>query len=100
VKRSRTDEDSAFAVILILDEVDTMFGSKGLEEAFEKLAGWARDEETTFSLIGISNSVNNNKTSRMFEFGMVSTCWFFTVSLSCLEADDLFTFFFTLLILV
>ncbi|KAL3916194.1 MAG: hypothetical protein SGILL_005289, partial [Bacillariaceae sp.] len=70
VRRSTNDEDSSFAVILILDEVDTMFGSKGLEDALKELAGRARDESTVLSLIGISNSINNSKTSRMLEFGM------------------------------
>ncbi|KAL3939909.1 MAG: hypothetical protein SGARI_001196 [Bacillariaceae sp.] len=64
------DADSSFAVIVILDEVDTMFGSQTLEGAFETLSGWAKDEGSVVSLIGISNSVNNSKSHRMLEYGM------------------------------
>jgi Cdc6-like AAA superfamily ATPase len=74
VKNFRRPADSAAgsAVIVILDEIDTLMGSKGTEDALAKLCDWARDESQRLSLIGISNAVNNPKSMRLFEYGIVS----------------------------
>jgi AAA domain len=66
------DESTSFAAIVVLDEVDNLVGSSRSEDILETLSCLAKDEKTVLSLIGISNSVHNKKTHRMFEFGMVS----------------------------
>jgi hypothetical protein len=66
------DDAADRAIILILDEVDTLMGSKGTEDALKKLCDWAQDESQRLSLIGISNAVNNPKSMRLFEYGIVS----------------------------
>lgn len=70
LKRSSNDENNA-AVILILDEVDQLLGSKGTESILKQLSSWAKDENYVLSIIGISNAVFNSKTNRLKMYGMV-----------------------------
>ena len=65
-----SDSAADRAIILILDEVDTLMGSNGTEGALRKLCDWAIDESQRLSMIGISNAVNNSKSMRLFEYGM------------------------------
>jgi hypothetical protein len=65
------DDSNAFAMILILDEVDTLIGSSGTEEFLRTLSGWAKDPDNILSLIGISNAINDSRTRRLLEYGMV-----------------------------
>ncbi|KAG7344283.1 AAA domain containing protein [Nitzschia inconspicua] len=64
------DIAASSAMILILDEVDTLIGSKKSEDFFKMVSSWAQDENTQLSLIGISNSIHNKNTSRLVEYGM------------------------------
>jgi len=72
LKRSKNEELNSVK-ILVLDEVDQMLGSKGSESILKQLSSWAKDENYTLSIIGISNAVFNNKTDRLREYGMVSS---------------------------
>ena len=82
LKRPANVEDSTkAAVILILDEIDLLVASKGAgnhssgtEEFLRTLLDWVSDERMRFSLIGISNSVENYKARRLSALGMVSFC--------------------------
>ena len=76
---SNTNKSKRAAIFLILDEIDLLVASKGQgqsktgsEEFLRTLLSWASDESTLFSLIGISNSVENYQTRRLNQLGMVS----------------------------
>ena len=58
-------------LILVLDEMDSMLDLKDKRELLKKLTGYANDPENRFILIGISNSLMNNKFARMQEIGQV-----------------------------
>jgi hypothetical protein len=72
LKRSANDDKNS-AKILILDEVDQLLGSKGMESILKQLSSWAKDEGYLLSIIGISNAVYNTKTNRLMEYGMVGS---------------------------
>ena len=72
LKRSNNSDANA-AIILILDEVDQLLGSKGTEAILKQLSNWARDDSYVLSIIGISNAVYNSRTDRLREYGMVSS---------------------------
>jgi hypothetical protein len=70
--RSSSDDAPNFAMILILDEIDVLVGNAGTEGCLKTLLSWASDENKLLSVIGISNSINDKKSHRLFELGMVS----------------------------
>ena len=61
-------------VVLILDEVDMLFKQHaGIGETwFKTLVDWAENKELRFSMIGISNCVNDVNSERIRELGHVS----------------------------
>ena len=61
-------------VVLILDEIDMLFKQHGVVggECFKTLVYWAESRELKLSLIGISNSVNDDNATRVRELGNVS----------------------------
>ncbi len=61
-------------VILILDEIDMLFKEHGGagETWFRTLVEWAEDRELRFSMIGISNCVNDVNSARVRDIGHVS----------------------------
>ena len=61
-------------VVLIVDELDMLFKQHGGigETWFKTLVSWAEDREMRFSMIGISNCVNDVDSSRVRELGHVS----------------------------
>jgi len=61
-------------VVLIVDEIDMLFKQHGGigETWFKTLVSWAEDKEMRFSMIGISNCVNDVNSSRVRELGHVS----------------------------
>lgn len=67
-----SDKDKGFAMILILDEIDLMVGHAGTESCLSTLTTWAADSKTQLSIIGISNSVQDSKSRRLYDVGMVS----------------------------
>jgi len=69
LKRSPNDAKNA-ATILILDEVDQLIGKKGTERILSELFKWAKDENNVLSVIGISNAIWNEKTTRLQEYGL------------------------------
>jgi Cdc6-like AAA superfamily ATPase len=71
VKRSKNAEKSA--VILVIDEIDLLVSSDKSENFLSTLLGWASNEQMTFGIIGISNSVDNSKARRLHNLGVVST---------------------------
>jgi len=62
------------AVVLVLDEIDMMFKQLGgiAETWFQTLVDWAEDKQMRFSMIGISNCVNDINATRIRELGHVS----------------------------
>jgi Cdc6-like AAA superfamily ATPase len=60
-------------VVLVVDEIDMLFKQHGGigETWFKTLVSWAEDKEMRFSLIGISNCVNDNDSARVRELGHV-----------------------------
>eukprot|EP00571_Detonula_confervacea_P013426 CAMPEP_0172305654 /NCGR_PEP_ID=MMETSP1058-20130122/6909_1 /TAXON_ID=83371 /ORGANISM="Detonula confervacea, Strain CCMP 353" /LENGTH=105 /DNA_ID=CAMNT_0013017323 /DNA_START=25 /DNA_END=338 /DNA_ORIENTATION=+ len=58
-------------VVLILDEIDMPFKHhKGIGETwFRTLIHWAEDKEMCFSMIGISNCINDANATRIRELG-------------------------------
>ena len=58
-------------VILIVDEIDMLFKQHGGvgETWFKMLISWAEDKDMRFSLIGISNCVNDTNSTRVRELG-------------------------------
>lgn len=58
-------------VVLIVDEIDMLFKQHGGvgETVFKMLISWAEDKEMRFSLIGISNCVNDTNSTRVRELG-------------------------------
>jgi len=69
LKRSPNDAKNA-ATILILDEVDQLIGKKGTERILSELFKWSKDENNVLSVIGISNAIWNEKTTRLQEYGL------------------------------
>jgi Cdc6-like AAA superfamily ATPase len=67
-----TEATTRSAFILILDEVDLLISSKGLEGYLRTLLSLASNENTYLSVIGIANSVDNQKARRLNELGFVS----------------------------
>lgn len=62
-------------VVMVLDEIDMMFkrhGGTG-ETCLKTLIGWAERTELKFSMIGISNCVNDSNATRVRELGHVSS---------------------------
>ena len=61
-------------VVLIVDEIDMLFKqNEGVGETwFKTLVSWAEDRDMRFSMIGISNCVNDNDSTRVRELGHVS----------------------------
>lgn len=61
-------------LVLVLDEIDMFFKKRdGNGEAwFRTLTSWAEDKQLCFSMIGISNSVNDTYSTRIREIGHVS----------------------------
>lgn len=65
-------------LVLVLDEIDMLFKNhegKG-EDWFKELVRWAEDKELKFSMIGISNCVNDDSANRVRDFGHVSRTFF------------------------
>merc|ERR1712194_921507 len=58
-------------LVLVLDEIDMLFKSHGgiAETWFKTLVAWAEDKTMCFSMIGISNCVNDNNATRIRELG-------------------------------
>jgi len=58
-------------MVLVVDEIDMLFKSHGSsgEEWFSTLIGWCEDKELPFSMIGISNSVNDRNATKIRELG-------------------------------
>lgn len=65
------------AVVLILDEIDMLFAQQGGsgEQMLKTLVQWAHEKDLRFSLIGISNCVNDINARRIREIGNVSDCF-------------------------
>ena len=63
-------------LVLILDEVDMLFKEHGGmgETWFRTLIEWAESKVLRFSMIGISNCVNDDNAVRIREIGHVSSC--------------------------
>lgn len=62
-------------LILVLDEIDMMLKkTHGGQSWFKTLISWAESKELRFSMIGISNSVNDENAQIVREFGNVSRC--------------------------
>lgn len=60
-------------LILVLDEIDMMFkGSHSAESWFSTLISWTDDEKMRFSMIGISNCVNDDNANLVRELAHVS----------------------------
>jgi len=61
-------------VVLIVDEIDMFFKQHGGigETWFKTLVSWCEDKELRFSMIGISNCVNDVDSTRVRELGHVS----------------------------
>ena len=74
-------------LVLILDEIDMLFKTHGnIGEAwFRQLVEWAENKELRFSMIGISNCVNDANATRVRELGHVSIA-----SLHCKLVASLF----------
>ena len=78
-KKLQIDKNSDLAVfekqfrnkgmILVVDEIDMLFKNHGGsgEEWFAKLIQWCEDKELPFSMIGISNSVNDASATKIRE---------------------------------
>ena len=62
------------SIILIIDEIDMLIKKQGSdgERFFRELVQLANNEHLNFSLIGISNSVNDDSASRIREIASVS----------------------------
>ena len=62
-------------LVLVLDEIDMLFKQHGGigETWFRTLVEWSEDKEMRFSMIGISNCVNDVNASRVRELGHVSS---------------------------
>ena len=62
-------------VVVTLDEIDMLFKRHGGvgETCFRTLIDWAECKEMKFSLIGISNCVNDANATRVRELGHVSS---------------------------
>jgi Cdc6-like AAA superfamily ATPase len=74
-KMKRNEEHhNANIVILIVDEIDSLVGSKKSpnEKLLTTMMGWAKNENFQIALIGISNCMNDEKTSRLLSSGSVS----------------------------
>ncbi|KAL7533701.1 hypothetical protein ACHAXR_008504, partial [Thalassiosira sp. AJA248-18] len=67
-------------MVLILDEIDMFFvkNSKGAKTWFKTLVKWAKNNDYHFSLIGISNSVNDDRVSQIRKLGHNSEIVFST----------------------
>ncbi len=72
---------SCSCIILIIDEIELLLSERGKtsdiptsngEEALKMLGEWASDQNFTFALIGISNSIGNQQAKRLQKFGLVS----------------------------
>ena len=59
-------------VILILDEIDMLFDCPGGADCFQRLVAYAEMKNSCFSMIGISNSVNDEHARRIRRIGHVS----------------------------
>ena len=68
-----SDEAKGHAKILILDEIDQLCGSSGTENCLATLLEWASDAKNQLCVIGISNSVQDAKSRRLGDLGMVSS---------------------------
>lgn len=64
------DDTKAFATILILDEIDLLCDLAGTENCLATVTSWASDPMNQLSIIGISNSVQDGKSRRLFDLGM------------------------------
>lgn len=72
LKRSKNENNNS-ATILILDEVDQFIGKKSTEAVLSELFKWAKSKNYMLSIIGISNAINNKKTTYLQErYGLVS----------------------------
>lgn len=70
--RASSDDATNFAMILVLDEIDVLVRNTGTEGCLKTLLSWAADENNLLCLIGISNSINDPKSRRLYDLGMVS----------------------------
>ena len=95
LKNNTLDEDRKPVVLFVLDEIDYLVSSSGgsnhqqsnnkdnrttkTEKYLQKLIEWAKNESYLVGLVGISNSVENEKAKRLEILGFVSldTCTVF-----------------------
>ena len=59
-------------LVLVVDEIDGMLRSSEMKKLLEKLLEYANDEDMRFALIGISNSLMDEKYTAVREAGNVS----------------------------
>ena len=61
-------------LVLVLDEIDMLFKTNKKQAAtwFKTLVEWAEDKTMRFSMIGISNSVNDTEAHLIRKLGHVS----------------------------
>lgn len=61
-------------LVLVVDEIDSMIGKVEWERFLTELLEFANNETFHFALIGISNSVMDEKYAKILEFGKVNPC--------------------------
>lgn len=79
IKSNHQDEDGKPVVVFVLDEIDYLI-SAGVnkdhliktEKYLQKIIEWAKSETHLVGLVGISNSVENEKAQRLETLGFVS----------------------------
>ena len=68
-------------LLLVVDEIDEFLSGSGSKaEGLSKLLQWANDDECHFALIGISNSMNDEKAHKMREANKVRSSKFIHLS--------------------
>ena len=71
-------------LLFVVDEIDSFLSGKGSNsktEGLSKMLEWANDTEIHFALIGISNSMNDEKAFEIQDAGEV--CWFSVYTAKC-----------------
>lgn len=68
-------QNEKYPILLVIDEVDILLSSQGgrcKADGLAQLLKWASDDEMHFALIGISNSMNDEKAHKIQDAGEVS----------------------------
>lgn len=80
LKNNSFDQDERPVVVLVLDEIDYLVSTSSStgkftksEQYLQKLIELARSKEHLVALVGISNSVENDRAKRLEKLGFVST---------------------------